>query len=373
MKELIKQKKNLLLLAWPVGLVIYLCARLLPGFAEYVMARGIYRVWSQALSFVTGLLPFSLGEIILLLLAPTLLFLLVRAIVRVCRAKGRRLVMGMTSLRNFLILLGFVWFFFMLGCGSNYYRMEFKDFTGLEVKESTREELIELCNRLAEETNAARTALEVRDGIDGSTVFASKYTNSERAEAAREAMNRLGEDIPELDGYYSTPKSVIFSHTMSEFNITGVYFPWTIEANVNVDIADYSRGSVLCHELSHLRGFMREDEANYIGYLACVTSGDEELVYSGYMSALINATNRLFDDSREAHAEVMSKLTDGVMTDLADNNRYWRQFKDTVASKVGESMNDAYLKFNAQSDGTKSYGRMVDLLLAEMRKEKNDP
>ena len=30
-------------------------------------------------------------------------------------------------------------------------------------------------------------------------------------------------------------------------------------------------------------------------------------------------------------------------------------------------MNDTYLKANAQEDGTKSYGRMVDLLLALRR------
>ncbi|HPE16562.1 MAG TPA: DUF3810 family protein, partial [Oscillospiraceae bacterium] len=34
-----------------------------------------------------------------------------------------------------------------------------------------------------------------------------------------------------------------------------------------------------------------------------------------------------------------------------------------------DRMNDAYLKANAQRDGVKSYGRMVDLLLAEYRDE----
>jgi hypothetical protein len=30
-------------------------------------------------------------------------------------------------------------------------------------------------------------------------------------------------------------------------------------------------------------------------------------------------------------------------------------------------MNDSYLKANSQQDGVKSYGRMVDLLLAEYK------
>jgi hypothetical protein len=31
-------------------------------------------------------------------------------------------------------------------------------------------------------------------------------------------------------------------------------------------------------------------------------------------------------------------------------------------------MNDTYLKLNGQEDGVQSYGRMIDLLLAERRK-----
>lgn len=369
MKNLISQKLNLWLLAWPLGLIIYLCSRLIDGFAEHVMAQGVYRVWSQALSFLSGLIPFSLAEFILILLFPAVLFFLVRAIVRVCRASGHRGVTALTALRNFLIVTGLIWFLFMIGCGANYYRTEFKEFSGLEIQKSSKEELLALCRILAQETGEARLRLEERDGIDGTTVFDSPVTDSSRARAAREAMYRLATEIEELDGYYPVPKSVFFSNVMSEFNITGVYFPWTVEANVNVDIPDYSRGVTLCHELSHLRGFMREDEANYIGYLACVTSGDEELIYSGYMSAFINASNRLYSESPEGYSEVMGLLPVGVLVDLADNSRYWRAFKDTTLSRVGESMNDTYLKMNAQTDGTKSYGRMVDLLLAEYRKK----
>ena len=56
---------------------------------------------------------------------------------------------------------------------------------------------------------------------------------------------------------------------MSRTEITGIFIPFTMEANVNVDIPDYSLGSTMCHELAHLHGFIREDEANYISYLAC--------------------------------------------------------------------------------------------------------
>jgi hypothetical protein len=49
---------------------------------------------------------------------------------------------------------------------------------------------------------------------------------------------------------------------------------------------------------------------------------------------------------------------------MADHNSYWRDFEGPAA-EISETVNNTYLKANAQSDGTCSYGRMVDLLLAD--------
>ena len=38
-------------------------------------------------------------------------------------------------------------------------------------------------------------------------------------------------------------------------------------------------------------------------------------------------------------------------------------------AEVAQQVNNAYLKANRQYDGVKSYGRVVDLLLAEWREE----
>ena len=66
--------------------------------------------------------------------------------------------------------------------------------------------------------------------------------------------------------------------------------------------------------------------------------------------------------------ETYSLLCDGVRRDFAANSEYWKQFEGKVA-EVSQKINDAYLKANDQTDGTKSYGRMVDLLLALYRAE----
>lgn len=153
---------------------------------------------------------------------------------------------------------------------------------------------------------------------------------------------------------------------MSLTQITGVFSPYTYEANVNIAAPDYTIPATICHELAHTRGFMREDEANFIGYLACEKSGDPQFTYSGVMLALVHSINRLYSVDYNAFCQVNDTLSDGVRRDFAYNNTYWEKHEGPVAA-VSEAVNDTYLKVNNQQDGTQSYGRMVDLLLADYR------
>ncbi|MFQ8979614.1 MAG: DUF3810 family protein [Waltera sp.] len=40
--------------------------------------------------------------------------------------------------------------------------------------------------------------------------------------------------------------------------------------------------ATMCHELAHIRGYIYEDEANFIAFLACVESDDSTFQYAGY-------------------------------------------------------------------------------------------
>ena len=122
----------------------------------------------------------------------------------------------------------------------------------------------------------------------------------------------------------------------------------------------------MCHELSHLRGFMREDEANFIGYLAFRQSESAEFQYSGVMLALVHSMNSLYSVDQDAFFALAQQYSPGVAMDFQYNNLYWQQFEGAVA-EVSSKVNDSYLKANFQSDGVQSYGRMVDLLLADYR------
>jgi hypothetical protein len=188
---------------------------------------------------------------------------------------------------------------------------------------------------------------------------------------AQSSYQPLAATYPSLGGYTARPKPVRLSRGMSYLDITGVYTFYTTEANVNVDVPAYSIPVTMLHELAHFKGYMREEEANFLAYLACTQSDNEDFAYSGTMLAMIHSTNALYSADRQRYDAVMSQLSDGVWRDLAANSAYWKQFEGPVA-EVSSKVNDVYLRSNKQEAGVKSYGQMVDLLLANSRKQ-NDP
>ena len=322
-----------------------------PEVVERVYARGIYPVFAQALSSLTGLLPVSLSEVLLCLL-PLLLFY---GVVRAVRGKIHwtqllmRLVCGLCAL--YLV--------FALFWGLNYSRLPYAQVAGLEVRESGVETLRRLVTDLAAEANA------LKEEMGGGAVA---LTEEERWDVLRRRVNEAyaaaGEIYPFLSGRYGAPKFALLSTPLAHLNIAGIFSPFTLEAHVNAHEADALLAATAAHEGAHLRGFAREDEANFIAYAVCRQSGDVYVRYSGTLLALIYAGNALSENDPAAYAQIWAGYSEGVRADLRHYNAAWEPY-DGQAAQVHEKVNDAYLKANGQADGVRSYGRMVDLLIAE--------
>lgn len=355
--------KYALLIFIPLGFGLYFYAANNRDFAEWY-AVTIYKDWSMGINFLSSLLPFSLAEFIILSLPVIVVTYIAFRIVFIVKRKGKRLKTLGNSFLYSVIALGLVFFFFVTNCGINYYRYTFGEVSGLNVRDSTVQELYDLCDYLADDLNKYRENLP--EDENGAAKFT--YTIDEMESLCRQAFDKLNDKYPTLTAGYGESKAILFSHYMSFTNITGFIFPYTFEANVDVDIPVYTISSTACHELAHLRGYMREDEANFISYLACMESDDDMIKYSGSFLAFIKASNSLYSNNSGLYYEVCSKLSDGVVRDLENNTAYWKSFEGEVA-EVSAKINDGYLKANSQSDGAKSYGRMVDLLLAYYRNE----
>lgn len=344
-----------------VTALLQILARQVPGFAEWY-AGYVYPGLMRFLGGISEPFPFALDEILIYLTICGSVFYLVWGMIRIRKREITVRRWGADTFRR-ILKIGIVWILaFTVTCGINYHRTPFSSLAGLPMELSTMEELEELCLWLTEEIE--KTAALVKVGEDGLTALPEGLT-----EKTRDAMQALGEQYPELAGWYPEAKPVLAWKVLSLEFLEGIFGPYTMEAHYNPDIPAYNQPAVLCHELSHLRGFMREDEANYIAYLACLGSEDVNIRYSGLLLAYTHSINALYKADYERFAAVRSLLCEQANRDYAYHRAYWAQYEGPV-SELSDKVNDTYLRVNAQQAGSRSYGRMVDLLLGEHRRRK---
>lgn len=372
-----------LVMLWPLGYLLSRLTALRPSLIEVYYSRGYANILTGFLSRATGIFPFSLAEVILGFFVMAACFFLVLLSARIIEAvkdglglkiKPYKIKQGKKKkkkgffglLLNALIFLGLVYFGFVLIWGLNYNRLPFADIAGLKVGNASEKDLETLCEQLIDKANRLRVGLA--EDEQGVMCVPGGFTEVRRT--APSAYVRAALLYPELGGRFGQPKPVYFSKLMSYSGISGVYFPFTGEANVNIDIPDSMLPATTCHEMAHQRGFAREDEANYIAWVACSSSTDRYFQYSGTLLALIHSMNALYEHAPQQANNLSQKYGEGLRRDLQAISRYWESYEGRV-EEFSSDVNDAYLKSNGQEEGVESYGRMVDLLLAEQKENSN--
>ena len=322
-------------------LFLQLFARKVPGFAERYAAT-VYPVLMRTLGGISNLLPFALDELLIYLLTITVCGYLMIGIRQMWK-KTVSLKKWMRKTFWGVVRIGILWFLiFTVNCGINYHRIPFSMQTGLSVEKYVVKELEGLCLWLTEEIE--KTSQEITTQENGLCALPENMR-----EKTRDAMMELGDIYPSLSGWYPKAKPVFTWPLLSYEFLEGIAGPYTMEAHYNPNIPAYNQPAVLCHELSHLKGFMREDEANYIAYLACRDSEDANIRYSGLMLAYTHSINALYGADYDSFVKVRVQLCEQAELDYAYHRYYWDQFEGPV-SEVADKVNDAYLKANAQKE-----------------------
>jgi hypothetical protein len=93
---------------------------------------------------------------------------------------------------------------------------------------------------------------------------------------------------------------------------------------------------------------------------------DVDFQYSGTLLALIHVMNALYHYDQDKYNQLRKKYSEGIQRDLTAMREFWKKYEGPIED-ISSAINDAYLKANIQKDGIYSYGRMVDLLIAEHR------
>ena len=143
---------------------------------------------------------------------------------------------------------------------------------------------------------------------------------------------------------------------------TGMYFPFTGECCINTDFPASGHPFTVAHELAHSKGVIGEDEANFVGIAACVTSDMKNYEYSGWLAGYTYLQNALYSTDRDMWREIYDSLDEYVILDLREDSTYWNSFRSPVTS-AAESVYDGYLKSNGVNSGIRSYSECVELLV----------
>lgn len=186
------------------------------------------------------------------------------------------------------------------------------------------------------------------------------YSFSEMNDKLLDAYDTVAGNYDFITNFRSKVKPIMLSEPMSYTHITGVYSFYTGEANINVNFPDYTLPFTAAHELAHQRGIAKEDEANFMAFLVCISSDDPYIRYSGLLTMYEYISGPLYNASTDYFSVVYSYLPRTVIGELRAYNEFFSKYENSPAADVSGAVNDTYLKSQG-TEGTVSYDLVVDL------------
>ena len=315
----------------------------------------------SALGFYSSLFPlkyFSVAEVLCTATALWFIYYIAATAVKISRRKKRLLILGkrtyVIAVLALYILCCFNWLW-----GVGYFESSFAAKNGISVDgvslsdlKASAEHFLEKANGLAPLVQRDSDGHYAEDIDDMLAVSDGIYASLEK-------------EFITLEGTQYVPKKMMYSKVMSRLGFTGFYFAFTGESNINSAAPACLIPATIAHELAHQRGVNAEDEANFVGIAACITSGNPVYEYAGYMDGLIHTMNSLYSADYDAWATLRKGFCPELDRDWTDSNEYWAAQKTDEG--IGAAVNtfyDGYLKTYGQELGIKSYGACVDLLVS---------
>lgn len=338
------------------------------SFSEWYR-KNIFSTISGITSRITGFFAISLGEVMICFFIFLILIGIVITVLGFFKSSLLKRIRRIYFRYMIYVLIFIYWTetfhcFIMYRCdtieNSNYHSVA-EDL----VKRSNEENinyLADICNNITDELNYLSLRLDRNSNGD----LIPSYSYDE----CITALKNISDTFELLDGYYPKPKKIYYSNIMTQQYLAGIYFPFSMEANYNKLMYSSNMPSVICHELSHLKGYIREDEANFISFVACVNSDNDFIKYSGYLSVYNYIVNDIYEYGND---EIFEKLKD--VNELVDYDNIFlkaedfREIEDNSiisTEKLSEATDvflDSNLKINGINSGINNYNEVVKLLM----------
>jgi len=345
-----------------LSVIIHTICRFSKTFSDFINMR-VAKYVRILLAKITGIIPFSIAEILLFSLPLIIAAIIIRVIVLVRRGDHVKVYRFFVSS---FACVGMFFVLFVFTYGTGYSGSTIGEKMNMEVEESVSEEnLKKLAKYLAERVNESAKLVKFEE--KGSSIMEEDFSEINRQ--LNEAWKKVSKQYSFIEGYSSNCKPVLASKWMSYTRTLGIYSYFTGEANVNVHYPDYTIPYTMAHEMAHQRGIAREDEANFVAYLICSNSENPYIRYSGELNLLEYVLIELHSKNKSAHKSIINSLCDEVKYELDEYVEFYVQYGQSKVGKVNDKINDAYLKIQGQKEGERSYNMVVRLASAYVLSE----
>lgn len=363
-----------------LALLNLLAAWTISGYSDFYV-DNIFPWFGKTYGYLSGLFSISIGEILLygavIYVFFSLLLYLARLVCKLLKKQGLKIITKANTI-VLCFLLTLIVIVQVNNCFVMYHTERLFDGTAMNEYQPTRDNLIALQRSLATEANSLYEEFErnekgeiINVGDQGKKAVGAmgKIAEVSKERVLEDGVNlKFYKRLTRLSGTYSRPKPLKTSRFFSQQGILGYYFPFSLEANYNqlMYIANYP--STFCHELSHLKGFIREDEANFISYLACMNSGDSFMRYSAILNLLAYIYGEMDEDPslRQEFAGIYKRV---ALDMVFLTEEAWEKVEESAVistetvNKASTEFLEANLTLNGIEEGIVSYSGVVELAL----------
>ncbi len=320
--------------------------QLIPALAT-VYSRTVYPLISYALSGISNLFPFAVGDLFIFVS-------ITGVIVYPFYGRFRKILPWKRVLLRDGEYLLWVYVWFYLAWGLNYSQKNFYQRTEIPYTAYTPENFKGFVNDYITQLNRSYTPV-----------------NSINQDLVCEETVRIYNQLSDSLGVHRPPhkfpkvKTMLFTPFISMVGVTGSMGPFFCEFTLNGDLLPPNYPATYAHELAHLLGITSEAEANFYAYQVCIRSKAMGIRFSGYFSVLghvLRNAQRLL--SEEEYTQLFSRIRPEIIELAKENQAYWAAKYSPVVGAVQEWIYDLYLKGNKIESGRQNYSEVVGLLIS---------
>lgn len=248
---------------------------------------------------------------------------------------------------------------FLLLWGFNYARQPVENQLNLETKTLTLDQIINETKWATAEINLARNLIPNTD----TNAITSKFLPPNLEDTMRQLLVTVLKEnnyptIGNMRGRLVYPKGFLM-----RLGASGIYLPWIGEGHVDGALTAIQLPFTMAHELAHGYGFGDEGSCNFWAYVACLSSKNPLIQYSGKLAywRYIAAEYKFFK-MEEYEIFRAKNLSRGVFNDVEMMYKNRDKYPNLIPFQ--NEAYDTYLKFQGVEEGIESYSRMVLLVKA---------